>query len=612
MSTLLKMPEQERDALAIRLVQEIDACESDRSGLLPRWNRNEQIYYADESATSLNVIDGLGNYGISIWRGKCDKAKGDLVAGIFGTSPVVQCIEEGPEGTNEGPLEKALTQIAGRAKVQRAYDKAAWVGFNTNIGWLRTRTLTGAEGQVVGIECDWFHPKNTIAYPTAFESLDQCRTVGHRFYLGPWDIEQKQAAGEYYKYATEIVAGDDPNQYDKLPGRFDKTHDSETTVDMSDGYVECFELITRVKIGKEWKRVIVTLARTSQKILSLQEYIYSRPWYDIVRLCETEKRIYTNDSVANSVQGLGLWLQDLANAVSAGAYTTAYPLVGIKGFSGPQQARKYTPGEVIPLSKDGDLIVAGIPFDAEKFSFMIQKIEGWFDATVGVSTNQTGEKMPDTTATEASIIASAGQQRMASYLDAAADAVEGIYGMLLEYLRVHFEDLAQVYGGDVAALDPTMLERSYRLEVSGRSGASNPQTLLAKIQMLMNFAGQPMSSLDYTKVETRAVDAMDLPFSTEGLEKDVLTEWRMMFEQLSEVGIDPIQFLNQALHAVGDQIEQAQQLAGVTQEPGMAGSEGIPADAAPDSFGGADGGVDGAPSGFPSGDSGAGPVPETL
>jgi len=305
MSDLLKLSIEAREELAIRLAQEIEACASTTNALLPRWNRNEQIYYADESATSLNVIDGLGNYGISIWRGKCDKAKGDLVAGIFSAVPVVQCIEEGPQGTNEGPLEKALTQIADRAKVQRAYDKAVWVGFNTNAGWVRTRPVTDSDGQVTGIECDWFHPKNTIAYPVAFESLEQCRTVGHRFYLGEWDITQRQAEGIYYQYDQEIVAGDDPNQYDVLPGRWDKTHQNNDIVDITDGYVECWEVITRMKVKGQWTRVIATLAKTSQKILSCQEYIYSRPWYDIVRLCETEKRIYTNDSVANSVQGLG-------------------------------------------------------------------------------------------------------------------------------------------------------------------------------------------------------------------------------------------------------------------------------------------------------------------
>jgi hypothetical protein len=566
---LLKLSEAERDELAQRLCQEIDACVADRAPLLSRWNRNEQIYYADESATALNVIDGLGNYGISIWRGKCDKARGDLVAGIFGTTPVVQCIEEGPSGMSAGPIERALTQIADRAKVQRAYDKAAWVGFNTNIGWLRTRPVSDAKGRVIRIECDWFHPKNTIAYPTAFESLDLCRTVGHRFYLGAWDIEQRQADGLYYPGG--IAAGDDPNAHDKVPGRFDKAHEQETTVDLEDGFVECFELITRAKIGREWKRVIAVLARTSQRLLACQEYIYSRPWYDIVRLCETEKRIYTNDSVANSVQGLGLWIQDMANAISAGAYTTAYPLIGMKGYSGPQQARKYTPGEIIPLSKDGDLVVAGLPFDAQKFMVMIEKVERWFEATIGISVNQSGARLPNTTATEANIIAAAGQQRQASYLDAAADAVEGVFGLILEYLRIHFEDLRGVYGGDVAALDPQLLQGSYRLEVTGRSGASNPQVLLQKLQMVMGLASQPTSTMDASKVEERIVDALDLPFSVEGLEKDEMTQWRGMFQTLQKMGINPLQLLDQSLHAVGDQIEQAQ-AGGIS--PGAAANEG--------------------------------------
>lgn len=597
------MSEQERNELAASICREIDSTESIRNALRGRWDRNEQIYYCDETATALNTVEGIGNYGVSLWRPKCDKIVGEIAATITRAEPMVQCIEETPDGTNEGALEQALTQIAARARFSKVLPFALWVGANTNIGVIRARPVAGPDG-LTGIDTDWFHPKHFMAYPSGFEHVTQCKTVGHRTYVGHWDIERLQNEGGYY--AADVVAGDDPDAYDHVPGRHDR-NDENDVVDVRDGYVEIWEVITRAKIGRQWRRVICTIAKSSQKLLSCQDYQYSRPWYEVVRFCQTEKRIFTNDSPANSVQGYCLASQDLMNAILAGAYATAYPPVWIKGYLGPQAAKKWSPGEVIPLGPEGEMGVLPIPFDAQKFTYLLEKFDRLVDSTIGVSANQTNERIPNMTATEASILAQAGSQRQATYMDAVGTAVEGVFSLYLEFLRTHFKELGELYGGFVAALDPKSLGKQFRIEVTGSTTAADPSMILQKLQMARGMAMGPQTDMDLGKLDARILDTLDLPFSVQSILRDDVSEWRGMFEELKRSGVDPMQTLAAGLQ----QLEASGQFGanqGDVPNPGMGAPPGVPPNGANPATGGIGAMLAGAPAGGPGGDPPVGPV----
>jgi hypothetical protein len=614
---LLSLNPQEREALATRLCVEIDVTDAIRQQLKPRWDRCRQLYYVDESATSLNVVEGLGQYPFSLWRSKADKLVGDLVNGIFSASPVVQCIEESPGGTNEGPLEDALEQLAERSGFKRCFPMATVQAANTNTGVLRLRPTADAEGRVTGLECDWIPPEHFMAYPTAFERLEQCRTTGHRFYRSLYEIQADQEAGLYYD--GDVVGGDDPDAEDRLPGRWDR-NDAASVVDVDDGYVELWECVTLTKIRGRMRRVVCVVARASRRLLSCVHYgptearEYPRTWYEIERLCRTEKRIFTNDSVGNSVQGYCLAAQDLMNFIVTGALVTAMPVAWVKGYIGPQQALQLKPGQVLTLDRDGDMGALGMPFDAQKFAGALEKFEQLTDATIGISRLGSSQNLPASTkATAINAIVAGDERRQATYLDAAAEAVEGIYEVLLMLMREHHADLAKAYGGAVAAVDAKRLRRPYRLQVTGRSGASNPGTILQKLQFLMTMAQNPASSLDYSKVEGRAVDALDLPFDTSGLEKDAVSRARTVFEALAKEGVDPMEALTVGLKAMeaNGQLGTHQPGAapGAVPQPGMAGGPGMPGGAPGGPGGATDPMQPGEPAGAPGGDPGAGPVP---
>jgi hypothetical protein len=574
---LVNLSEQERNDIGMRVCREIDAWETRRNALMPRWEKHEQLYACDESATSLNSVEGIGTYPFSVWRSKCDSAAGDLVSGILSASPIVQCIEEGPEGSNEDGVERALMQMSERSRFPRVFPLAVHTSFNTNTGVLRTRPTTDKEGAVNGVETDWFHPRHVCFYPAAVDSVSKCRTVGHRFYQGLWEIEEKQKEKAYYHYSEEIVTGDDPDRDDTIPGRFDKvTTAGSDTLELEDGFVECWEVITRCRIKGEWKLYIGVVARSSQKLLSLQAYPYSRPWYDIVRPLQTEKKLLTNDSVAQGVQGMCLAVQDLMNAIVGGAYMTAYP------------------------------------FDAQKFAWAIEEFKQLIDGTVGISRISSSQNLPaDTKATAINAITAGDERRQGTYLDNAAESVEGVFGMFLEYLRKHREALGAAYGGAVAAVTPEALEKQYRLEVTGRSGASNPNTILQKLQFLMQVASNPQSTLDYAKIEERAVDALDLPFDTSALAKGWLTQVVGMATQMEAQGIDPMQALAMGVQemlangAIGEGGQPPQTL----PEPGMGAPLGIPEEPEGPEDGGIAAMLAGALAGGAGGDPGAGPIP---
>lgn len=611
----LNLSEEERDKIARRLCSEIDAWETRRNALKARWDKHEQLYACDESATSLNSVEGIGTYPVSLWRPKCDAAKGDLVGSVLSANPIVQCIEEGPDGSNEGNIEKALMQLSERARFPQVFPLAVHTAFNTNTGVIRTRTTTDKEGNVNGVESDWFHPKHVCFYPAAVERVSQCRTVGHRFHQGLWEIEEKQSDGLYFKFepGDEVVAGDDPDRDNHLPGRFDRVHQAgNDVVDPEDGFVECWEMVTRHKIDGEWKLILVVLARSSQKLLNAQEYPYSRAWYDIVRPLQTEKNILTNDSVAQGVQGYCLAAQDLLNAIVGGAYMTAYPVVWMKGAAlGPNQAKQYSAAEIIPLGPDGEMGTIGLPFDANKFGAALEKFEQLVDSTIGISRISSSQNLPsDTKATAINALVAGDERRQATYLDAAAEAVEGVFGLLFEYLRKHKRELGEKLGGAVAAVSPDALEKAYRLEVTGRSGASNPNTILQKLQFLMTAAQNPQSTLDYGKVENRAIDALDLPFDTQALMKNWLSEVTAMVTRMEGQGIDPMQALTMGVQAmVNEQSAQNGDPSTAISDPGMVAPDApYSGEAIPDG-GELDPMLSGAIEGAPGGDSTNGPLP---
>lgn len=583
----IELTQEEADAFGNLLQRKIMAASSDIDALLERWNMASQIYYADPGAVAQNVVEGITGYPVSLWRSKCDQLVGILNDSIASAYPIVQAIDNTSEGVNEELLEQALTDIAERCGFLRDLPLAIHTAANTNIGVMRVRPVLGPMGDVRTLESDWFRPRDTCFYPTAFERIDQFDTVGHRTYKLLSEITELQ---DEEIYLPAVITGqDDPNQYNDLGGSVDQEVPA-TTIDAEDGYVELWEVITKRKVEGKMRRVIVTLAFRDRKILSIAPYDYSRPWYEVVRLCRTEKRVYTQDSVANSVQGYCLAAQDILNFIVVGAMMTAVPIVWMRGYVGPANIAKYSAGDIFPLGPEGEAGVLGMPFDATKFQIALETFMQLVDSTVGISRLMSSANLsPETKATAINAITAGDERRQSAYLNAVSESVEGVFGLFLEYLRHHLPELQQAYGGAVAELTPEILDKDYRLEVTGKSGASNPAVLIPKGQMLLEMANNPMSGLDLQKVETYNLNLMDLPTNPKALEKDFLSQIKDIAIQLANAGQDPMQVMMMGAEAMNAKMEEQNAMGALGQIIGdgrVEGGDGRPTQKERDANGG--------------------------
>lgn len=516
--------------LGDRLVAEVSAAEIQLQALKPRWDRHFKLYAADPESSWANRVDGLTAYGVSLWRGKCDRIVGDVVGGIFATSPYVQVTDSG--GSGEG-TERDLTVLLENAGVSEAFARMTFMAANTNLGAARIRPVV-QRGRVVRLEAEWFDPRHFIVYPPNIDRLSDAKTHGHRFYLRLSEVQARQKRGEWY--AGDVAGGADPDSETRLDGLFDRSS-GLMEVETQDGFTEILELITHTETGE---RVMATLARATGTVLKVQPWpeAYGPTWYTIVRMLRTERRIYGSDSVAGGVQGLCVMHGDLFNATAGGFYHSAYPIVVREGYVGPA-AKCYTPGEIMDVPQGTKVYSIPIQFDFSKALALLDRIELAVEQTLGVSRLATGGAVnPNTKATAIQAMLSSDTRRQAGYQDAAAEALEELAEVALRLYRVHRADLRDAFRSALSASDEA-LDAPMRLVAASRS-VGDPKAHLQKLMGFLELASNPESPYDLRKVVERVAAAFDLPFDPTSVLKDDETLLHDLSTELRKQGIDPL------------------------------------------------------------------------
>jgi hypothetical protein len=496
-----------------------------------------------------NRVDGLAAYGISLWRGKCDRIVGDTIGGLFSVEPFVQCIDESGEGIPGDRIERDLTFLATQAGVQEAFARAIFMSANCNLGAWYVRTKA-ADGKVVGFESDWIDARHFFVYPSNARKMADVKTHGHRFYLRLEEVQRLQKAKVWFK--GNVSGGADPDEQTHLEGQFDKSTGPDEAK-AEDGWVELFELITTLSDGS---RVFCVIARDTQLLLDVQEWNdeYEPSWYSIVRLLRTEKRVYGSDSVAGGIQGLCLAHADGFNATMAGLYFSAYPLLVRTGYVGPA-AENYEPGQIMDVDEGVTVNAIPIQFNLQGFLAALDKIEVLVDQTIGVSRLATsGAVNANTKATAIQAMLASDQNRQAGYQDAAAESLEEGMRALHSLYRVHYADLKEAFGNALEATEED-LARPMRIVASGRS-VGDPNAILQKLMAFMELAQNPASPWDVTKVLQRVASAFGLPFDPTGLEKDEFTMLRDLSTTLAQQGINATEVLAAAAQAIEAQGQQ--------------------------------------------------------
>jgi hypothetical protein len=605
-----EISQRHRDILAKRLCMEIDAAEQSRVGLLETWRTNQEIHDVKPRMSTLNVVDGMESYNIPLVRQKADRIVGSVYSSITGVYPPVQVIDESDGGANAEDVERALANIADRAGFARRFKQAVRTAFVTNLGvmkvWPETRDSLGDKGArtVTEIKIASIHPRDICIYPAGNGTMDDASTIGDRRYEPVWKIKELQRAGVYYDDWAPKGADDQEQTSDWSDSTPDSKTDEPDPVTTATQQVEIWELVTYQDMRslgapgedkgdgqRDW--YLVTLARSEQKILSVEPYPYENHWYVDVRLCEgLEDRVYPDDSVAQTVQGQQVAFSDICTMAIQGSMQNAFPLVISKGPFGKTTTMKYGPAQIVEVASDIEIEVIKGAFDPGALLHMLEILEMNVDSLTGISQLGTGQNMPSgTTATAAAGFLQAQAEAKDNYTEAVAPSVERLWSILYEYLAAHFDDLRAAYGSlvpiedevdpETGAMVPARVRLARmrpRLEVTGKTGATNPNNLIQKLMFVLELASRPESMLDQTKVIDRVLGALDLPFSVEGLRGQAIVQQLAEIVQMLAMG----QMMpEQALQALAETLQGA-------TSGGMAGGATAPIDAGSGALGAQD------------------------
>jgi len=579
--------------LAMRLQRQIQAVVSAQSQVRNRWDKQEGIYFNDPNQVRQSVVEGTISYPFSIWRIKCDKIVSETVAAMMSTDPLIQFISESDGDEQEcEALSRVVQSLLRSAGLDRAFPRACTSGANTNLGAMRLVPIPDPDNEGVRIECQSFDPRHFMVYPVSSQSLEEAVTVGHRFYERLGDIQQKVKDG-YYDFGVE-TGGDDPYEYTRTGGQREIFQNIELYADKVDEPVECFQLIYRTPDGG---REMCIYAVNENTVLKIEPYPYSMPWYTYVRYVDNEYTIYTNDSLAYSVQGYCVAHCDLMNAILSGAYLSAWPIMALFGSATnltAQKAFKGMPGEFHSIpNPDGRIEAVRIPFEPGPMFTMAQMLESLIDQTLGVSALGTsGSVDPQTKATAINIQANADARKMAGYLRAAANAIRDLGRIAHEFVKLHHPQLMKTYGEAMAMKEPGERMHEYRIEVTGQSGDAMPDVMLQKMQLAKELALRPGSEYDPNKIDNVIMQSLHLPSNPDALKKDYVSPVMDMAGELETNGIDPVQVMQLGMATFQNEIDANEQSGladpnGVPQEAGMDPASSGMGEPTPDALGGA-------------------------
>jgi hypothetical protein len=556
----LNLTEEKRKALAERLCREIEASDNAKGSLPDRWKLNRGIYNVEDDVVTVNVIDDVKPYAMPLYRAKADRIADSVISTFTKVEPYVQVLTSDyntENETNADRYEDALMCLAKYSNFKRTFKRAFVECMNTDLGIMKVFPKTDEEGSVIGIESKRIKPEAMVGYPTYVSSFEECTTIGERFFKAIREVEQLQKDKIYYPgvvvktSAQELV---DENQY-SAKAEVDSSASLEDEYDLEP--VKLYELITEEKIENEWVTVLCVVAYDTRELLSCQEYIYPLRWYCTMRIDDEDDSLWPSNSVAQRVQGLSLAYSDGLSTLFIGSFATAFPIITVNGTLGGTKNKKWQPGMILEMPQGVEAKVLSTGFNPGALPMSLQKIEEMADAVMGVSRIGTGQGLPSETR-QAAIegIMSSDQTAKEGYSDAVAPAVQKYFQLLDLYLVTHFHELLAQYGGKLRVQSPEEIPVDYKLEVTGQTSASNPNTLLQKLQMLMQMAAQPTSSLSPRKVEERISQTMDLPFDAKSLSKDEIDQLLAMIAYFDQNGMPGAQIAMQGLMMAAQQIEQ--------------------------------------------------------
>ena len=585
---LMNLSADQRKKLESSLGREIEASRLAKGNLPRRWGQNEDMYNLKEGTCRMQAVENMNAYEIPLLAPMVDRCVDAVVGTLTSLFPYVQCIDPGDNGqdpVNDENAEKLLHELAKSGGFIPVANKAVQYAALTNLGVTR---ITPDPKR--GCKHEWVHPDKIICYPAEFGTFAEAKTVGHEYKMLLYRIKERQKAGEFYKDVTIKAEGNTESAEELEKRTFNLTEQTDP-VTPEDSPIELACVLHHCDLDGEgeYKWYECVYAITAQRLLSCKPYLYSQPNYFDWRFQDPQGEIYTGWSLAQQLAGLQLAYSDIWTVFIQGTFATAFPTVYQIGGVGPLQVSHYGPATRIQVSEDVKIQVVSSGMRDQSIPTMIKGLEERASAISGISQLGTSANLPSgTTATAAAGFLQAQQEAKNRYAQAVAPTIARMWEFMYELYQMHTDDINMALGSRATPFVP---DKQYSFEVTGESGASNPQMIVQKLQMLQQMAMAPGAQFDLNKVTDKIVQMFEFPFPASALKKDgpSADEMKAIFmgvvmgelqpqEALGMMGITPEmmqQFMqtHQQLH--GPTSEQGPNGA-ILPQPGMADGGGAP------------------------------------
>lgn len=591
---MIRLDQSKRDEIGSNIRLYVNACDSEKSRVQPRWEEIRGHYNLDKAYAGHSIYEDMEGERVPFYRPACDRVQQALSGAYYSVDPwaqlmpnsaykdkieaenelreqinelmQVQAAATGVEPETEleeyysaiPDLERTMQRFCERSNLRDQHSIVFRNMVHSNCGVMRVRV--DEDGTLCA---DNIHPENALFYPVKVSDYKRLMCIGHRFQIMRYEIAEKVEDGEYYSDIDPMQIGTATESLDPV------NKDIDVTVDLSTDLVDLYEFYIKLKLGNDKKRewYIGVADAVSGVLLRLVKSPYSRPWYFVFRTSFDEDSMLPMYSLGTTLVPLQRTINNIWSLMVQGGYMSAFPMTIISGASGIQnKVQKMKAGQVLFENENVNVQQVRLDFNPSVFPSALQYIQQVGDTVTGFSRLGQSQTLPaGTTATAANGMLAAQDASKDAYVEAVQTVMSDMFRFILELMATHPHEIAKAMGGAwELRIDDDIAWKDIDVQVTGSGATSSPALLMQKLQMLMELSSNPESGLSPKDVIDMMVQTLDLPFSVEAIKAKNENQPELGEGEMG--GVPPIAGMEPGMPPVG--IEGA----GIHQQIGQLGA----------------------------------------
>jgi hypothetical protein len=477
-----------RDKLGKLVCEMIAASDSDKADLEGRWDQIDRHYFGDGEVSLEQPWDGAPTYQFQVVKPKIDQVAANIAGPLSKADPYVIVRAGGPKSEIldevQQHLHKALHLAEYGLKLRQAISLIQRRGeCQVRAAFVPGYARWNGKRERCKISLDVIDPKNFDAYPAHAISLDDMVFSGHKFSMTRREIEEKQMAGLFFKYA-------------KLPGGPENLSEDkqDNSVESEDEPLVIHDGTLNKSLDKKNpdKLFRIQVIESTGSVLYLKPFQSSRTWYRDLYLHREDANYFNKVSRGFDLVAPQLFASDMRHMMVWGAYSNAFPVVFAENWALGKQNTKIKPGLVIPVESIGRMFSPPNKTDLAAFPFLIDIGRQDGDIAARISQNASGGTLRpgQTTATEASQIAMGQAVGVGEDTYMVSMGISNLACFIVEELLwANYEEWTQDYGSVLPPVKKEDFEGPYWYEVNGTTPVDSPQAQSAQITAMLQALG---------------------------------------------------------------------------------------------------------------------------